>query len=421
VSATAEPDRAVPPPTVETLEALPSDAWAVLLRSVRTGLQALDDRDLTPAIRRLRAAPTGRLAGGRVRRELCELLARGGPPWRAVLAQLREHDDQLPPAVDAIVRGEQAAPPPPVAGSTSSLERARAEAEQARAEAGRARAEADRARDRLREVRDERDAARRRAEGAEGRAAAAEAELAALRAEVGSLEAARTRLLDDLAAAEADRRRAVEREARRQTAEVERLRAELAALRRAEEEQRLVEQRRVEARQQARREAARAQSEARREAQADRGTKVRPGRPSVLPAGIAPDTTEAADALLHAGRLVLVDGYNLTLQHRSDLALEAQRTWLTQLLSNLAARRRVRPVVVFDGEQAGGGRPRTGSREVEVRFTPSGITADDELVLAVEATDEPVVVVTDDRELRARLLASGADVIGTAPFLWAAG
>jgi hypothetical protein len=228
-------------------------------------------------------------------------------------------------------------------------------------------------------------------------------------------------LLDDLAAAEAERRRAVEREARRQTAEVERLRAELAALRRAEEEQRLVEQRRVEARQQARREAVRAQSEARREAQAERGTKVRPGRPSVLPAGIAPDTTEAADALLHAGRLVLVDGYNLTLQHRSDLALEAQRTWLTQLLSNLAARRRVRPVVVFDGEQAGGGRPRTGSREVEVRFTPSGITADDELVLAVEATDEPVVVVTDDRELRARLLASGADVVGTAPFLWAAG
>jgi hypothetical protein len=421
VSAAAEPDRAVPPPTVETLEALPSDAWAVLLRSVRTGLQALDDRDLTPAIRRLRAAPTGRLAGGRVRRELCELLARGGPPWRAVLTQLREHDDQLPPAVDAIVRGERAASPPPVAGSATSLERARAEAEQARAEVGRARAEADRARERLREVRDERDAARRRAEGAEGRAAAAEAELAALRAEVGSLEASRTRLLDDLAAAEAERRRAVEREARRQTAEVERLRAELAALRRAEEEQRLVEQRRVEARQQARREAVRAQSEARREAQAERGTKVRPGRPSVLPAGIAPDTTEAADALLHAGRLVLVDGYNLTLQHRSDLALEAQRTWLTQLLSNLAARRRVRPVVVFDGEQAGGGRPRTGSREVEVRFTPSGITADDELVLAVEATDEPVVVVTDDRELRARLLASGADVVGTAPFLWAAG
>jgi hypothetical protein len=416
----AEPDPAVPPPTVQSLEALPSDAWAVLLRSVRRGLQALDDGDLTPAIRRLRAAPTGRLAGGRVRRELCELLARGGPPWRAVLGELRE-DDQLPPVVAAIARGEQVDPPSSGAASRSSLERARAEAEQASAEAARARAEADRARGRLREVRDERDAARRRAEGAEGRATAAEAELAALRAEVGSLEATRSRLLDELAAAEADRRRAVEREARRQAAEVERLRAELAALRRAEEEQRLVDQRRIEAQQQARREAARAQTEARREAQAHRGTRVRPGRPSVLPAGIAPDTTQAADALLHVGRLVLVDGYNLTLQHRGDLPLEAQRTWLTRLLSNLAARRRVRPVVVFDGERAGGGRPRSGTREVEVRFTASGITADDELVLAVEATDEPVVVVTDDRELRARVLASGADVIGTAPFLWAAG
>jgi predicted RNA-binding protein with PIN domain len=78
-------------------------------------------------------------------------------------------------------------------------------------------------------------------------------------------------------------------------------------------------------------------------------------------------------------------------------------------------------VVVFDGERAGGGRPLAGTREVEVRFTHAGITADDEVVLAVEATDEPVLVVTDDRELQLRVRASGADVVGTGPFLWAVG
>jgi hypothetical protein len=410
VNAPDGPEHAVPPPSAETLETLPSDVWAVLLPPVRAGLLGLDERDTSPAIRRLRAAPTGRLAGGRVRRELCELLARGGAPWLAVLAELRARSD-LPPLLTALVRGEPAdvaAPPAPapVAASVRALDRARLETA--------------RAKERLRQVRDERDDARRRAERAEQRASAAEAELVSVGDELAGLQAEHDRLAVALSAAEDQRHRAVDREARRRDVEVGRLHDELASLRREVESLRLAERRRAESRRQVERDVVRAEADARREEGTRRSLRVRPGRPSVLPPGVAPGTAEAVEALLHAGRLVLVDGYNVTKQHRGHLPLETQRTWLTQLLATLAAQRRVRPVVYFDGERAGGSRPLAGTREVSVRFTPAGITADDELVLAVEATDEPVVVVTDDRELRARLLRSGADVVGTAPFLWAA-
>jgi hypothetical protein len=412
VNRPSEVEAAVPPPSAGTLEALPSDAWAALLPAVRTGLGQLEDRDVTPVIRRLRAAPTGKLAGGRVRRELCELLSAGGPVWRAVLGELRR-SDTLPAELVALREGNDPivrpapAPSGPDAGSSAALRRARTDA--------------DRARDKARRAREERDAARLQAREAERRAAAAEAELAALRGRLGDLEAQLEVLRSSLDDAAADQQRAVDREARRRDAEVARLREELSALRRAEEERHLAERRRTEAREQAERAARESARQERREAQAARGRRVQPGRPSVLPEGIASETAEAADALLHAGRLVLVDGYNLTLKHRGQLSLERQRTWLTQLLATAAAKRRIRPVVVFDGERAGSGRPVAGSREVEVRFTPPGITADDELVLAVEATDEPVLVVTDDAELRARVRASGADVVGTGPFLWAVG
>ncbi|MCC5947677.1 MAG: NYN domain-containing protein [Nitriliruptoraceae bacterium] len=144
------------------------------------------------------------------------------------------------------------------------------------------------------------------------------------------------------------------------------------------------------------------------------------GRPSRLPAEVVAGTTEAARLLLHRGRRVLVDGYNVTKQHQGSLTLEGQRAWLVRLLATLVARRGVAPTIVFDGQVSSGGRPPMGAREVAVVFTPAGITADDEIVLAVDATDEPIVVVSDDRELVARVRALGADVLDTRSFLGAA-
>jgi hypothetical protein len=405
----AEASPTAPAPSTASLAALPSDAAAWLLPHVRAALHALEPGDVTPVVRRLRAAPTGRLAGGRVQRELHELLAAGGPAWRALVTRIHDAAD-APPAVARLVTsgpGEAAttpsepAPPPPPPTAPPATRSAGEE----------------RARARLREVRAERDELRRQLAGATARTVAVEAErdrldrdLAAARARLAELEA-------EVAGTEAARERAVDRERRRRDAEVARLEATVAELRRADQERRAAARRREERAKLAEQEAARAVAARRREVASSGTGRLVPGRPSRLPADVRPGTTEAADLLLHRGRRVLVDGYNVTRQHQADLDLEGQRTWLIRVLANLAARRRIEPTVVFDGQGAASSRPAAGSREVREVFTPSGVTADDELVLAAEATDEPLVVVTDDRELTDRLAATGVDVVGTRPFL----
>lgn len=411
MSASSAPDADAPP--ADVLMALDSDTWAQFVRVARAALHDLDDSDVTPVVERLRAAPASRLAGGRVRRELCELLAHGGAAWLAV----RNRIDGLEPLPDGLswLAGRDGLPPDP--GPARSDTAGDSAAAGRHAGDTRRRRELDRARDRLREARADRDAWRRRAEGAEARAEASAGEVAAMRVRLEAngmeLEAVR----EELAAQGEERARALKRERRRRDAEVAALSDELSAMRRADQQRRAEARRRVEARELVERDAAREVEQARRSLRGDTTPTAVPGRPSQLPSGVAPGTTQAAKALLHAGRLVLVDGYNVTKQHRGRLDLESQRSWLVGVLATLVARRRIRAVVVFDGERAGGGRPPAGVRDVTIRFTGVGVTADDELVLAVEGTDDPVVVVTDDRELTARVTASGADVVGTRAFL----
>lgn len=404
------PSPSAPAPAAATLAALSSDASAWLLPHVRAALHDLDDADVTPVVRRLRAAPTSRLAGGRIRRELDELLAAGGPTWQALVERLRGRTDLPAEVAPLLAAGDPSAAPDPPARAPGADPAAASAAAQERTAA--------RARDRLRQVLAERDELRRQLTGATARATAAEDEVARARAD---LRAAEERIRDLEAArrgAADERDRAVERERRRRDGEVARLEATIVELRRADEERRRAARRRDERERLARDAARRQVTEERRAAhRAAAPTRLVPGRPSRLPADVRPGTTEAAELLLHPGRLVLVDGYNVTKQHQPELDLEGQRAWLVRTLATLASRRRVRPTAVFDGRRAAGTRPATGGREVAVVFTPEGVTADDELVLAVEATDEPVVVVTDDRELAGRLAASGADVLGTRPFL----
>jgi hypothetical protein len=272
---------------------------------------------------------------------------------------------------------------------------------------------------RLREVKRERDELRRQLQGAQGRIAALErqlAEAAAARVVEQDRLADRQRALED---SDRERDRAVERERRRRDAEIARLEDRITALRRAEQQRHETRRAAEEGRRAADLAAQRAEVARRREEEDARApTRLVPGRPSQLPRGVQAGTTEAAELLLHPGRSVFVDGYNVTKRRHPDWDLERQRTWLVQQLATLAMRRRVRPVAVFDGQRGGRHRPAAGVREVEVRFTPAGITADDELVLAAEATDEPIVVVTDDRELTDRLRPSHVDVVGTQEFLW---
>jgi hypothetical protein len=133
-------------------------------------------------------------------------------------------------------------------------------------------------------------------------------------------------------------------------------------------------------------------------------------RPLVLPPDLDDTTTVAAGWLADRASTLLVDGYNAALMLRPNQPLEEQRRWLVERLRPLAARGRIRPVVIFDGDGASGRMRDTGG--VEVRFTTGGVIADDEIVFAVAATDEPVLVVTDDVELRGRVLAEGGNVVG---------
>lgn len=400
------------PPSASDLRGLGSDAWAYLLSGVRRVLTArhhADDAGLTV----FRDAPTSRLVAGRLRRDLADRLSGDASLWSEVVAALgppvRLHDE-LVALTEAEVDGG-------VAPGSGPLDRTTRRDDDEVSAVAQAREAAQLAKRRVREVREERDVWRRRAEGADARADALGADLDRARAEAEVVRAELAAARAAIRAADADLARAVERERRRQDAQIAGLEGKLADLRRDEEQRRNLVRRRAEAERQAEVDAKRSAADAQRRALEDLPPRVVPGRPSRLPRGIEPGTTEAARELLHRGRLLFIDGYNVTKQHRGHLDLETQRNWLVQQVGVLARHRGVAPTVVFDGQASSGSRPPVALRDVKVIFSDAGITADDELVLAVVGTDEPVVVVTDDRELVARVAVHGADVIGTRSFL----
>ena len=107
---------------------------------------------------------------------------------------------------------------------------------------------------------------------------------------------------------------------------------------------------------------------------------------------------------------LVVDGYNVTKSGYRDLPLEDQRSRLVTALGSLAARTQAEITCVFDGMDIAGPVPMVSARRVRVRFSPSGVTADDvirELVNA-EPPGRPVVVVTNDAEILRDVRLSGA-------------
>ena len=147
------------------------------------------------------------------------------------------------------------------------------------------------------------------------------------------------------------------------------------------------------------------------------GTVLRPERRSPLPVpgGRGADDPETLAAwMAEDGVLVLVDGYNVTKHPMGfpDRSLEDQRTLLLDLCRRLARRFGAELTVVFDGGTVGPIPTRLPLGPVEVVFTDAGRTADDEIVARTNAAPSrrPVVVVTSDNELRARVTALGATV-----------
>jgi predicted RNA-binding protein with PIN domain len=151
--------------------------------------------------------------------------------------------------------------------------------------------------------------------------------------------------------------------------------------------------------------------------------RVRPavsGRPCRLPAGVDPDSVTATVALLQiAGLRVLIDGYNVTRHPRAvpAVGLEQQRAWLVRLVGGVVARFDIRPTLVFDG-RADVATTTPRARGVIVRFTADE-TADELLVALLDwlPADEPALVVTSDREVRAAAAVRGANSVSAGVFL----
>ena len=378
----------------EALLALDARSWAQLLRALRA-MSDLPDA-LVDALRH----PTSDLASGAARGTLCDALA----DTDAVLAVLRE-DASLPAAVhaaiashaqdaqdatDALRASDTATSPEPDGGSDRSARRDRGL---------------------RRTLEDE----RRRREGAEARAAAADVRATEADADRSALAVRVSTLEGQLADAADTVRQAAERGERRAEARIAGLERDLAAERSAQAALRRDHERTQAELANAHGEIARLQAELDR---APRPVAVSPaGRPLVLPPELEAGTTEAASWLAERASLLLVDGYNVSLALRAGHPLEEQRRWLIERMRPLVARGSAAPVVIFDGDGPAGSRRDTAG--VEVRFTAAGTTADDEIVFAVAATADPVLVITDDAELRARVRAEGGNVLGTVHLLGA--
>jgi predicted RNA-binding protein with PIN domain len=122
-----------------------------------------------------------------------------------------------------------------------------------------------------------------------------------------------------------------------------------------------------------------------------------------LPVGVFDDSPEAAEHLVRLpGVMLLVDGYNVSLEGWPSLPLLDQRRRLVDALGTLAARTGCTPLVVFDGAEAGSGLPgESRARGVQVRFTEPGVEADDALLALVDdvPVDRAVVVASSDRRV----------------------
>ena len=119
--------------------------------------------------------------------------------------------------------------------------------------------------------------------------------------------------------------------------------------------------------------------------------------------------------------LVVVDGYNLAREAWSGLTPEEERRRIVALLEEVTHRSGAPVTVVFDGDDSAVAP--AASRVVRVRFSASGVTADDDIaaLLTTVPADQPVLVVSTDREVADDARAQGAMVLSSAEFLAAIG
>ncbi|MHB1139530.1 MAG: NYN domain-containing protein [Microthrixaceae bacterium] len=143
---------------------------------------------------------------------------------------------------------------------------------------------------------------------------------------------------------------------------------------------------------------------------------VRPPRrtPVRLQRGVHEGSAEALGQLLSTpGVVMVVDGYNVSMEAWPTLDRGAQRGSLVTMLSNLRARRSAVVHVVFDGDDDGRRPAVAVPLPVRVHFSHAEVEADDVILdmVARLPTDVPVVVVSSDRRVGEGARRLGANVV----------
>lgn len=152
------------------------------------------------------------------------------------------------------------------------------------------------------------------------------------------------------------------------------------------------------------------------------GRRRRVRRRAGVPPGLIEGSPEADRHLVGAGDvLLLVDGYNLARECWTGVAPEEERRRVVQILEEVQARSGAQVVVVFDGVT--GEVSPVASRSIAVRYSPTGVTADEMIAdtLGSLSDDEAVIVVSSDREVADDARRQGATVLRSSAFLAAIG
>jgi predicted RNA-binding protein with PIN domain len=157
------------------------------------------------------------------------------------------------------------------------------------------------------------------------------------------------------------------------------------------------------------------------EAMTDQTSGARRRKRLEAPLGLLDDDPKALARWLRTERVcLLVDGYNVSKSGAgfAHLSLEDQRKRVIDVVSRLARKNDLKPIVVFDGAETPPRLSRRPPGPVLVEYS-TGEIADDHLVGRLEdiPVDNPVVFVTDDRELQRRAAALGATIATSSQLL----
>ena len=140
-----------------------------------------------------------------------------------------------------------------------------------------------------------------------------------------------------------------------------------------------------------------------------------------LDQGRREDTPDGAATLLAwPDAVVLVDGYNVSMQGWPALEARLQRARLVDALDGWCRQRGAEATVVFDGADVATWRThRRVLTHVEVAFSVDGVEADDDILHRVRRVPPavPVVVVSTDGRVRSGASALGANVVRSSDLL----